>query len=165
MTQWFEGQRCRDVRLSHNLEPLADINATYAVVYEAAFEPASTDAARVEIWLTVTGEIAIGVDSCDRVAQRLGVTNQKNGFAGGHEPLVVPIGGVLALLGLIATGNVRVRATVAPIIGLVTTKAVVSDDGFALLSDKRYPVAHWLDMVDATTFSTDRRLVSFAAWR
>lgn len=165
LTQWFDNQLWRDVQLNQNPNPPVDVNASYAVVYEAAFVPASGDAARVEIWLTAAAEIAVGIDACERVAQRLGVTNRRTGFAGGHEPLIVSMEALLCLLRLIAAGDVRIRATVAPVVGLVSTKAVVSDDGFAQLVGKGYPVAHWLDVVDGATFSTDRRLVSFTAWR
>lgn len=165
LTHWFDERSWRDVRLSHNIYPPVDVNASYSVVYEASFEPKAADAARVEVWLTSAAQIAIGVDSCDRIAQRLGKRSQRSGFAGGHEPLTVPTAGLLSLLGLIADGKVRIRATVAPVIGLVTTKAAASESDFELLREKGYPVAHWLDVVDSATFSTDRRLVSFTPWR
>jgi hypothetical protein len=164
LTYWFDERGWRDVWLNHNIDPQVDVSASYSVVYEASFEPTAADAAKVEIWLTAAARIAIGVDSCDRIAHRLGVRSQRSGFAGGHEPLTVPIDGLLSLLGLIAAGSVRIRPTIAPVIGLVNVKAAVSEDVLQLLNEKGYPVAHWLDVVDAATFSTDPRVVSFAPW-
>lgn len=165
LADWLKARRWQHTHLTHNADPRVDPHAAYTVTYEAVFEPESGSAARVEVWLTATEEIAVGIDSCERAARRLAVRHQRSGFAGGHEPLAVSIGGLLTLLELVAAGNVRIRTSVIPVIGLVATKAVVSSESLSTLREKQYPTEHWLDVVDASKFSSEDQLVSFDHWR
>ena len=45
----------------------------YEIAYEAVFEPASTDQARFEMYVTTEGDLGFGLETWGRVAQRLGV--------------------------------------------------------------------------------------------
>jgi hypothetical protein len=161
LSNWFDDRQWQHVRLTHNEAP-EDDPYSYRVVYEATFAPESPAAANVEIWLTDADQVAVGIDSCERVAQKLGVRNQRTGFAGGHEPLALPTDALLALLELVARGDMWIRPSVVPVVGLVAAKAVVTTDSYAQLCARQYPTAHWLDVVDVA--SGDKRLVTFAPW-
>src|ERR1700761_7905426 len=83
---WFDDRHAESVQRVHVDNPAKDPHARYEVIREIAFEPASLEVGRVELWFTKSGEISIGFETVERVAKRLGVRAAKSGFAAGHEP-------------------------------------------------------------------------------
>jgi hypothetical protein len=144
LVQAMNDMGIRDVHLTHNESPRKDEYADYEVSYEAMFEPQSKEASRLTIWLTKDGRVAIGLDDCARVAARLGVRSSRSGFAGGHEPLSVSTTALAELVSLVARGRMLIKTRVAPVIGLVTSAAVVSSDDLQLLGSQGYPTQGWV---------------------
>jgi hypothetical protein len=101
-----------DVSFRERRDPPIGVGDDYRVAYELAIEPTVLDKARVELWLTDSGHVAVGVESYERVAQRLNVKMFRQGFAAGHEPRVVPPAGLGRLLALVAEGRIVIIARV-----------------------------------------------------
>lgn len=129
LSTWFATKHATTVAFREETNPTPDLDARYTVAYEAIFEPSSLDQARVELWVTTEGHVAIGFESHKRVAERLGVNGGHDRFATGHEPHRMSESGLLAVLDLIADGKIAISWTVIPLIGLISTKAVVLSQG------------------------------------
>ena len=84
---WYR-QRLGDagVAFTEINDPPVDPDDSYYVVYEVRFEPIDLDKARLEIWLTDSGQVAVGIETRERIARRLMVRTLRSGFVGGHEP-------------------------------------------------------------------------------
>jgi hypothetical protein len=118
--------------------PPHDPQDDYRVVYEAALTPRRNAAAQIEIWLTDTGYIAVGIESRERLAGRLELRNFRRGFAAGHEPHRVNQEQIETVLGLLADGLFGVRYT--KFLGvLISTIAVVPEAHYAVLAATGYP--------------------------
>jgi hypothetical protein len=128
----------------HVKNPAKDPHARYEVIHETAFEPASLEVGRVEVWLTESGEISIGFETVERVAKRLGVRAAKSGFAAGHEPQAMSRESLLALLDLVANGDVALHATIVPLIGISDVTAYTSATALARLAEMGYTATRWL---------------------
>jgi hypothetical protein len=97
-------------------------------------EPEQLDRARLELWVTDKGSLAVGIEKRGRIAERIGARTQSSGFIGGHEPKVVPVAMLEALVNAIANGALTVRARrafghlLATTVDLQTTQS--DSDGF-----------------------------------
>lgn len=148
LTDWFKQRQPATVQFIESTKPQEDPDSRYTVVYEAVFEPSTLDRFRAEIWATTDGEIAVGLEKRNRIAKRLGVKNWQEGFAAGHEPYQVTQEGLLALLTLVANGEIAITATTFPISGLAKTKAVVHSNSYNILSSQGYDCHRWLKVAD-----------------
>jgi hypothetical protein len=99
-----------------------DLQDDYRVVYQAEFLPDAPQQARLEVHLTDDGYVGIGFETRQRVANRLGIRNQQDGFAGGFEPSLRQMDKLLFILDCLAAGEVIVRARVLPCYGLGRTR-------------------------------------------
>jgi hypothetical protein len=88
-----------------SFDPIADPQDDYRVIYEAAFEPADLDKARIEFWLTDTGHTAVGVETYARITQRLQLRAIRHGFAAGHEPRTATVDSLRTLFDILTLGK------------------------------------------------------------
>ncbi|MBS0157658.1 MAG: hypothetical protein JSS26_03615 [Nitrospira sp.] len=149
LAEWFSGRRTTGIRLIENMKPKNDPNGDDAVAYEISFEPDTLEKARVEVWATTDGLVAVGIEKRDRIAQRLHVKNRREGFAAGHEPSFVTQDGLLALLTIIADGNFSISSSSLPIWGLAKTRAVISPEASEALASRNYNAQWWLEVAPA----------------
>lgn len=70
LLDWFETKHTTTVAFREETDPAPDQDARYRVAYEAIFVPSRLDQARVEIWVTTVGEMAIGSERQKRIAER-----------------------------------------------------------------------------------------------
>lgn len=160
LSEWFKQRNPDAVQFIENTTPQADPDSRYTVVYEAVFEPSTPDRCRVELWFTTDGQVGLGLEKRHRIASRLGIKNRQEGFAAGHEPRQVTEEGLLALLALVANGEVAIAVTSFPMWGLYKAKAVVKLSSFQALSSKGYDCDRWLGIAD----EFQARDLRFKAW-
>jgi hypothetical protein len=165
LANWFRERHTTAVRFIENTKPNNDPYADYIVAYEAVFEPNTLDKACIEIWVATDGPIAIGLETKNRMAERLGIKGGKHKiFAAGHEPSEVTERGLLALLTVVAEGRIAISATCLPILGLVGTKAVLVSDTDEFLSSHGYDTRWWLTVVDDFESDIFRHVLRFTPW-
>ncbi|HWW78317.1 MAG TPA: hypothetical protein VNY82_01895, partial [Steroidobacteraceae bacterium] len=162
LDSWFHDRHVETVRCVHVENPAKDPYVRYEVIHETAFEPAPLGMGRVEVWLTKSGEISVGFETMDRVAQRLSVKSSKSGFASGHEPQRISKEGLLAVLDLVANGGIALHATILPLIGISRVMAYASAESLVHLANAGYRATQWLN---ATGEHPDNRsLLKYRAW-
>jgi hypothetical protein len=90
-----------------SFDPIADPQDDCRVIYEAAFEPADLDKARIEFWLTDTGHIAVGIETYGRILARTRLLGAiRGGFAAGHEPVPATKEGLQILFDAVTKGRI-----------------------------------------------------------
>lgn len=162
---WFIGTGSREVDFVENTNPEPDPNSRFVVIYEAAFEPKTLDRMRIEIWVTSLGEIAIGLETKGRIAARLGIRGPKQKvFSTGHEPHIVTIDALVALLTAISSGKICISAFALPILGLVSAKAVLLHSTDEYLISKGYLHRSWLNVVEDFESDAFSHVLQFAPW-
>lgn len=159
-TRW-EQCKTSEVSFREVLEPAIDPYARFTVAYEGIIEPASLTQIRLEIWVTTDGQVAIGVETKARVAERLRVRNQGTGFAAGHEPSPMSTQVLRELIELSAHGEINIGARIVPWLGMVKTSAVVAPGTKARLTSTGYRV-DWLGEVRATSIFL--RVLPYDPW-
>lgn len=167
LTRWIAEKELGPITFAEDFDPAPDPDGSYQLDYIATFEPPSLRQARVEVWVTSEGEIAIGLERFGRIADRLGVRcglNDRQVFAAGHEPLQVSDAGLLGLLDLVADGKLALSVACAPLVGLLSVTAVLPDGAPGNLVSAGYsPMAPWRDRC---TFGRRpwRRFVAYEGW-
>jgi hypothetical protein len=126
LKKWLSAKGLVSVDFQEATDLAFDPQDDYRVVYQAEFLPKAPQQARLEVHLTDKGNVGIGFESRQRVANRLGVRNLRDGFVGGFEPSVPQIEELLLILNLVAAGEVIVRATVMPCFGLGRTRTYLT---------------------------------------
>lgn len=164
VTAWFSSIHVSGVVFTESLDPVNDRYADYIVCYEAVFQPVDLDQARLEVWATTDGRIAIGFETRDRVAKRLGVRNMRGGFAAGHEPYSLTESAVRALLELVANGHIGIYASTVPWFGLGSTRAWALRQNLDALTPEQWESLDWLRAVTDCEFTKTGRVLSFRAW-
>lgn len=164
LREWFESRRPTPVTLEETRDPKNDPYVTYQVSYEAVFAPTSLDQARVEVWVTTDGRVAIGFEKASRVAERLNVRAVQDRFAAGHEPHDLSEAGLLSLLTRIADGGLALSPVVIPLVGLYSARAVVRDSALRDLTAAGYGPTKWLRSINDREFSTRRGSLHFGRW-
>lgn len=166
LSEWFAKMQPKTIAFNEETNPKKDSDDSYEVAYEAVFEPQALDQARVEIWVTSNGAVAIGFENRKRIAQRLGVRGEQVRFAAGHEPSFVSESYLLAILDLIADGQIAISATVVPVVGLINTKAVVLQDVLQeIVAKKGISPVDWLKGVNKIEFSNNGRFLKYRSWQ
>lgn len=165
LSEWFISKHTTTVVFREETNPKNDPHDDYLIGYEAIFEPKSLEHAYIHIGVTPDGYVAIGFERWERIAERLGAKNSSVRFAAGHEPCFISESGLLAILDLIANGQIAIAPTVIPLIGLVSTKAKVLQDVLEELISKGYSSVSWLNGVSQTEFSEKGRLLQFSRWK
>lgn len=112
----------------------------YKVVYEARFIPESISQAGLDLMLTDEGLLGVGLETRQRVSERLKVRNHQEGFAAGFEPTRFGMQEALLLLEVVSAGEVIVQARIIPLYGMGRTKASVTSklEGAAELFKRFY---------------------------
>ena len=127
--------------------PTSDPADSYALSYSAVIEPTSLDRCRIEIWLTDTGHVAAGIEKWRRLADRLKLRTSKGvRFAAGHEPGVINEAALLALLAVIASGQISIlyRTVWRRLSG---ASAVITPQGLSALQESGYQRLRWISEV------------------
>jgi len=161
--QWVQQRHLSTVSFKEETSPANDPHDDYIVAYEASFEPKSLDQARVEVWVTTQGNVAIGFETRKRISTRLGLTTKSTRFGAGHEPALRSGTGLLAILGAVADGKIAIRAIAIPFFGLISTKAVTLHDVRQELVSKGYTPVDWLMGVSENEFA-QQKLLRFRRW-
>lgn len=162
---WFIGSGVREVDFIENTNPDPDPNSRFVVTYEAVFVPKTLDRMRIEIWVTSLDEIAIGLETKGRIAARLGIRGPKQKvFSAGQEPNIITIDALVALLTAISSGKICISAFAIPILGLVSTKAVLLHSTDEYLASKGYMHRSWLNVVDDFESDVFSHVLQFAPW-
>jgi len=168
--EWFSRKNAATIVFRESVDPANDPDDSYVVVYEAVFEPTTLDQARVELSVTTDGCVAIGLETRERIAARLGVKNRRSGFAAGHEPYPLSEQGLFAILDVIAKGKIAIPTKVLPWIGLGPFgvglfKALVMPESLETLVANGYGPVTWLQAAKQLEFSGgDHRLLHFRPW-
>lgn len=151
IVNWYEQKKFKKIDFKENF--IDEIEDRYQIKYRAVFEPRdSLTKARVELDYTETGLIGVGFERWDRVAARRNckfMLGYKNRFASGHEPIRVPIEGVVQLLEEIASGNIALKTFC--MFGILTSiKAVTTNDVRDRLNKKGYSFNSWYFVANST---------------
>jgi hypothetical protein len=106
----FSGWKAEDlvaagVTFKESFDPPFDPHYDYRMIYEASFDPAALDQARIEFWVTDTGHVAVGIETYERILTRTGLTAIRRGFAAGHEPRTVSREGLQILFDTVTKGR------------------------------------------------------------
>jgi hypothetical protein len=164
IANWMNGRSALSVSVREGLTPKQDRTATYEVVYEVAFEPSGPDQLRVELWFTAQGGLGIGVETRNRVADRLNLSNWRRGFAGGQELDSKGVETVIPVLDLAAGGHIAIEACVVPVLGLGATRAIAVLESLKEFPHLMQSTPRWLKRVQRFTDTTWRRVLRYRAW-
>jgi len=162
--EWLREKRVSTVNFRERTDLTPDPNSRYALAYEAVFEPASLEQARVEVWLTADGQAAVGFETWSRIARRLGVKGESGRFAAGHEPHRMTSSGLLSLLDKVADAQIGLSTIVLPVIGLSSVTAVIGRDALESLVVDGYQPVSWLSAISRAEFSDRTDLLHFQPW-
>jgi len=160
----MEGARPLSVSLHENTAPAQRADDDYTVVYEAVLEPASGDGARVELWECDDGRVAIGLETRERVAARLGTKDRRGGFAVGNEPLHLSPADVLWVVESVSRGRVALVAKTLPAVGLTSIGALLLVGNNDDADEDRLTRLGWLSVVDSGTAEA-RGALRYESWR
>ena len=154
------------IEFKESFDPPVDPNDDYRVVYEASFEPNTLEKARLEFWLTDTGDVAVGVETHERISRRLGLKSICAGFAAGHEPTTLRTDGLQILFDAVSMG--RIFITAQTIFWLVTsTRLVMGEKERATMARSGYQ-ANWVSTPEkgsvAPLSSYFRKVLSYHPW-
>lgn len=106
---WISKNAAPGIELRICTKPSNDDDDDYSVSCEVRFEPVNKACARVELWLTRDGAIAVGFETNKRLSELSGIDCGDNGFASGNEPVAkLGLRGVNALLDAVAAGELMV---------------------------------------------------------
>lgn len=111
---WAHAPRCRGVEFREPVPvPPGPGDNDYNVIYEAVFEPPELTKARVELWVTDEGGVAVLFETKARLASRLSKRRIYHGrrCLGGHEPCPVSAGVLRGILEAVSKGEVSVTYT------------------------------------------------------
>ncbi len=136
------------------------------MIYEASFQPAALDKARIEFWFTNMGYIAIGIETYDRIAQRLRLRAIRHGFAVGHEPGTVSRDGLQMVFDAVTKGEIFIVVGIAlelvssaRVYMVASTKDAIAKSG--------YKCSDWISPIpndDVEKLSSLGSVVSYRAW-
>jgi hypothetical protein len=173
-SEWFASRQTTSIVFKEEKNPYNDPSVDdYLIAYEAFFEPESLEQAYVWISVSTDGSVGIGIERWKRLAERLNVS-----IAGDEDSGIRVVGGVelsfmnesalLAILDLIANGQLAISPIVIPFFGLISTKVVVSQNVFEELISKDVSgnsAFNWLTPVSQLKFTENRRLLHFNRWK
>lgn len=149
---------------SPNNNPLED---DYVVTYEAILEPADLEHAYLKILVTDRGQVGIGLETRERIAQRLGVRlyRGKKAFATGRELASISVEELINVVAIVAQGKVTLQAKVG-LTGLGSVKAIVKPESAGTLKGANARHWDWLTVSAKDLKNTSRtRIVQFDPWQ
>ena len=142
VSEWFASRQTTTVAFKEETNPENDPNVDdYLIAYEAFFEPESLEQAYVWVQVSTDGAVGIGIERWKRITERLGVRVRADEYygvrdAGGVELSFMNESVLLAILDLIADGQIAISSTVIPFLGLTSTKVVMPQDVLEKLISK-----------------------------
>jgi hypothetical protein len=139
-----------DVEVRETLSPKRGVGDDYNVVYDVIFEPNVLDKARVELWFTDAGYIAVGFENYERFCNRLQITSHRHGFVAGHEPREVSQIGLIAIMDAISNGNISLRF-VSKLGVLLRVGATMREADLSFLRDAGYDCTDWISILGKDT--------------
>jgi hypothetical protein len=155
------------IKLKESSDPISDPNDNYHVTYSATFEPDMLDKARIEIWVTDTGHVAVGIETYDRIVRRLGLRTIRHGFTSGHEPRAVSLAGLKMLFNNVALGKLAIVVKSAFRIAISAGIYMAKSDCEAM-EHSGYSVSDWISSIpndDCTGLSpTLGKSLSYRPW-
>ena len=164
LANWRAERRWTGVQFRETTTPSAPtFQDDYNVIYEAVFEPTAIHQARIELWLASSGHIAVGIETKERIAYRLGVKKAVKGFAAGHEPQAISEIGLRALLNAVADGHLSIRVKPS-LLTLDSTRAVITrSDMSGLVAEGRmkYP---WIEIRESSARPLFGHLLGTQRW-
>jgi len=163
LEEWLKRAGSLSVALRENTSPEHDADDDYIVVYEAVLEPTSGDGACIELWECDDGRVAVGFETRERVAARLGTKDRQGGFAVGNEPLSLSHEDVLWVVESVSKGRVALIAKTLPVVGLTSIDAVVVVGDEDDTDEDRLARLGWLSAVDPDTADV-RGALLYAPW-
>jgi hypothetical protein len=162
LTNWFRNVGASgQVAFREASDPPADPYDDYVVVYKATFEPVDLEMARMEIWQTAKGNVALGLEKRDRIAKRLGVKGTQTGFAAGHEPRAVSVPDLLSLLDGAAEGRLAIIVKANRLFGVWSTKAAMDSELYDRLKAAGHRDLGWIVRLDHKA----GQILRFRPWR
>jgi hypothetical protein len=159
---WIAQHTASGIELGICTEPANDDDDDYSVACEVRFEPVRKSCARLELWLTKDGAIAVGFETKKRVSELSGIDCGNAGFASGSEPMEkLGLGGVNALLNVVADGELKVaikpRLFSGPRIAAVTSAGTRE-----WLRQASQGALSWIR--DEAAFRNRGRILKFEPW-
>lgn len=165
ITEWFAKRHCLSIDFRDTTNPVNDPIEDYQAVYEAWFEPRVASMAQIQLFVTSDSQTAIGFECRRRIAQRLGVkTRRPNRIAGGHEPLVLSLDGLIAVLDAVANGEMCVSTRQWPFVGLVSTSVTMAEESLAVLHRRGYHATSWIRPIKKPKHERSAGESCFAPW-
>jgi hypothetical protein len=160
---WVNTRNFHVIRMEEDPNPKKDPQDDYTVVYVAALVPERLRYALIELHLTEEGNVGFGLETWDRIAQRISVPRpriSRKRFAAGREPSFRSLYPVFQILELVSQGNIAIVTTVLPILGLLGTTATL------LNREDQVAVEFCRELGWARTpqISLFKRIVTFDPW-
>lgn len=159
---WIAQHSISGIELGICTDPANDDDDDYSVACEVRFEPVRKSCARLELWLTKDGAIAVGFETKKRVSELTGIDCGNAGFASGSEPLEkLALGGVNALLNKVADGKLKIAVKPRPFSG-PRIAAVASAATTEWLRQESQGALSWIR--DEAAFRETGRILEFEPW-
>lgn len=146
--------------------PNSPMEDDYVVSYEAEFLPTDLEHAYLKIMVTATGQVGIGFETRQRLAQRLQVAlgTRKKSFAAGRELASISTNELLDFVTVVAQGGVALQARVG-LTGLGDVKAVITPDGARSIAAQNARHWNWIAVSARNVAdSPNIRIVRFKTW-
>lgn len=155
------------IELKESYNPRSDPNDDYQVIYEAIFQPATLDRARIEFWVTDSGHVAVGIETYERIVERLGLRAIRHGFAAGHEPRDVTRDGLRRVFDTVTQGKMFI--VVKSALSLATSaKIYMSTADCDAIERSGYRCSDWISAMPthdaASLFSSLENVLDYQPW-
>jgi hypothetical protein len=155
------------VEFRESFDPTFDPNDDYRVIYEATFEPDNLEKARIEFWVTDTGHVAVGIETYERIVQRLGLKAIRHGFAVGHEPRTVSKEGLQTLFDAVVLGKIFIIVRSA--LRLATSARIfMAKSDYDAMERSGYRCSDWISPLTngdvLSPSSSHGKIVSYRPW-
>jgi hypothetical protein len=165
ITEWFGKRHPVSVDFRDTTHPDNDPIEDYEAVYEAWFKPRAANIAQIALFVTSDSQTAIGFECRGRIAQRIGVKTPKpNRIAGRHEPLLLTVEGIIAILDAAANGEMCVLTRQWPFVGLVSTSVIMAEESLAVLHQRGYHATSWIRPAKEAKHKPSAATICFAPW-
>lgn len=168
----FDGWNAQDlsgrgIEFKETYNPEFDPNDDYRVIYEASFEPTTLDKARIEFWITDAGHVAVGIETYERIVQRLGLRAIRHGFAVGHEPRTATKDGLKTLFDAVTLGKIFI--VVKSALRLATSaKIYMAAADCDAIARSGYRCSDWISSISdddaASRFFSLGKVVNYRPW-
>ena len=157
----------RGIAFSESSNSEFDPNDDYRVIYEASFEPTALDKARIEFGVTDSGHVAVGIETYERIVQRLGLRAIRHGFAVGHEPRTVTKDGLQTLFDAVTLGKIWIVVRSALRLATSAKIYMVASDYDAIVRSG-YQCSDWISPISddhaGSPFTSLGKVIHYRPW-